>query len=550
MKTLTFIDYNDLPHGESGFSQLYRDYINDNPKVAQYFDNNFRSFDVLPKFAEMCSTRIQHRQILVDVLTEQNQQFGITSEKTFENIRSLASDATFAVVTGQQVGMLTGPLYTIYKTVTSIKLARQLSQTYPQFKFVPVFWLEGEDHDLQEVNHIRLLNSDAQPIECDYLCEGKPATKNYGAVGEITFDEHLVSFFESIDKILPHSEFKQPLIELLRTMYTQGTTFNRAFASLMNRLFDNEGLIFISSNDKRLKQLLSSIFIKELSEYPRVSQLIIEQSAELEERYHAQIKTKALNLFFFHKGGRYFIEPREYDFSLRGTRHFIPKDEIIRLATEQPELFSPNVALRPICQDTILPTFIYVAGPSETAYFAQLKKVYRYFGMTMPIIYPRASITLIEEKLERIMEKYQLGINDFIGKKPEIEKKVLESVSEIKIDEMFLEASRRVADLASEMKFGINYIDPTLIGALENTTLKIEQQLDVLKYKVVDAQKRKHEIALRQIAKVGNTIYPNANFQERELNIVHFINKHGFEIVRKLSDEIAIDQWKHQIIEL
>lgn len=550
MNTVSFIDYVNLPHGENGFSNLFLDYISNAPGLSRYFEHNFQSFDSLPAFAENCPKRLAHRETLVEVLTDQNRRFGITNETTFENIRSLGHEATFAIVTGQQVGILTGPLYTIYKTITAIKLARKLSENYPQYRFIPVFWLEGEDHDFEEVNHINILNSDAQPIESKYFDDEKPVLKNPGAVGEIVFDEHLVSFFESIDKVLPHSEFKQPLLELLRKMYQPGVTFIQAFVSMMNHMFGNDGLVYISSNDKRLKQILTPLFIKELSEYPRVSQLIIEQSAELEGQYHAQIKTKALNLFFFHKGGRYFIEPREHDFSLRGTRHFIPREEMLRLATEQPELFSPNVALRPLCQDTILPTFAYVAGPSEIAYFAQLKNVYRYFGMTMPMIYPRASVTLIEEKLERIMGKYQLGIGDFIGRKPDIEKKVIESVSEIKIDDMFLEASRRIADLANEMKFGINYIDSTLIGALDNTMLRIEQQLEVLKQKVTDAQRRKHEIALRQISKVANTIFPNMNFQERELNIIQIMNKHGLDFVRNISDEIAIAQWKHQVIEL
>jgi len=549
MNTTNWINIGDLPRYEGGFTQLYRDYINDFQKVQRFFEIDFHDLESLKKYAHRLEQRFRHREILVEVLLQQNQQYGVGSV-SLDNIRLLANEKTFAVVTGQQVGMFGGPLYTIYKTITTIKLANKLSSIYPEYKFVPIFWLEGEDHDYEEVNKVGLLNSDHTQTTVDYLVNGKQSAKNMGPVGEIIFDDSIDTFYSNLLKTLGSSEFRQSLIELLSSAYRPGVTFNHAFASLMNKYFDGEGLVFISANDKRFKQLLSPIFQKELSEYPRVSQSIIQQSAELEEDYHAQIKTKALNLFYFFKGGRYFIEPRENDFSLKGTRHFIPKEELLRIAVENPELLSPNVALRPICQDTILPTLVYVAGPSEIAYYAQLKKVYQYFELTMPMIYPRATVTLTEEKLERIMDKYQLDFVELFGDVEKINQKIIDLVSEIKIDEMFNEASRRIDDLTNEMKFGINYIDTTLMGALENTRMKIEQQVFLLKEKVAEAQKRKYDIALRQIAKVTNFIVPNKNFQERELSIVHFMNKHGLDFIRNLSAEIGIDQFKHQIIRL
>ncbi len=549
MNTIQWINYADLPRTEGGFTQLYRDYVNDYQKVGHYFETDFHSFDSLKRYAHRISQRIRHRSTLVEVLLEQNKHYGV-GDNSINNIQSLIDDNTFAIVTGQQVGMLGGPLYTVYKTITAIKLAKHLASKFPEYKFVPIFWLEGEDHDYDEINKIGILNQEHSPAVIEYLLNGKPVTKNVGAVGEIVLDNYLDAFFEILQKTLGHSEFRQSLIDIFKNAYAPGRTLNHAFASLMNKLFDGEGLVFISSNDRRLKKLVSPVFIKELSEFPRVSQLIIEQSAELEEKYHAQIKTKALNLFHFYKEGRHFIEPRENNFNIKGTRSLITKDEILRIAHENPELLSPNVALRPICQDTILPTLAYVAGPSEIAYFAQLKKVYQYFDLTMPMIYPRASVTLVEEKVERTLDKYQLELLEFFGDPGKIEKKIIEMVSEVKIDEMFTEATQRIFDLTNEMKFGINYIDSTLLGALENTRLKIEQQLSGLKEKVIEAQKRKHEIGLRQIAKVINSIFPNRNYQERELNIGQFMNKHGLDLVQSLQSEIAIDQFKHQVIRL
>ncbi len=178
----------------------------------------------------------------------------------------------------------------------------------------------------------------------------------------------------------------------------------------MREPLPDEGLVFLSANHPRLKPLLSPIFQKEISEFPQSSQLVIGQSAELEQKYHAQIKTKSINLFMFHKGGRYLIEPREPDFSLKGTRHFMGKEELLRIARETPELLSPNVVLRPMAQDTLLPTVAYVGGPSEIAYHAQLGPVYDHFGVTQPVVYPRASASFLEERVQRAMEKYGIDV--------------------------------------------------------------------------------------------------------------------------------------------
>ncbi|MBI4811092.1 MAG: bacillithiol biosynthesis cysteine-adding enzyme BshC [Ignavibacteriales bacterium] len=547
MNTIQQIEIKDLPRTEGGFSLLYKDFIDDFQKVHRFYETDFHSLSSLHDVANKLSKRFTHRELLVQVLLKQNQRYGV-SQSTIDNINLLHDHRTLAIVTGQQVGILSGPLYTIYKTITTIKLAKELNNVLPEFRFVPIFWLEGEDHDFGEVNKVNILNTDNSPVTLEYLLSSKIGGKNLGSVGELIFDNNLEHFLDALQKTLANTEFKQSVIDFIKTHYRQGISFNQAFVSFMSKLFENDGLIFISSNDVRFKKILSPIFLKEIYEYPRVSQLIIEQSAHLEEQYHAQIKTKALNLFYFHKNGRYLIEPRDNDFSLKGTRHIISKDEMLRSVQDAPELFSPNVALRPICQDTILPTAVYVAGPSEIAYFAQLKKVYNYFNLTMPMIYPRATVTLIEEKFERIMEKYQVELMEIFGDISKVETKVIDIVSEVKIDEMFAEAFQKVADLTNEMKYGLNYIDGTLIGSLDTTKEKIEQQLSVLKDKVVEAQKRKYDIALRQIGKVINNIYPNTNFQERELNIVYFLNKHGFDFIHSLKNAIEINKFKHQII--
>lgn len=554
---MTSIDYRELPHSANGFSRLFQDYLYNFPKVKHLYACDFHSLESVSSQVDRARKSSEHRKILCEVLLEQNRNFG-ASERAIEAVESLRDENTFCVVTGQQVGILGGPLYTLYKMFTAIKLANHLNASFPQRKFLPLFWLEGEDHDFAEVNSVTLLNHENLPTTIEYLLDGKPLDKNIGAVGELVFDNGLESYFSQIEKTLPPSEFRSHLMQMLRASYTQGRTFNQAFAHWLSSVLSNleksqpslPPVVFISSNDKRLKQMLKPVFQKELQEYPRTSQLVIDQSALLEKEYHAQIKPKAINLFLFYKDGRFLIEPRDNDFALKGIRFYPTRDELFRMVDETPEMFSPNVVLRTICQDTLLPTAVYVAGPSEIAYFGQLKPVYELFGVPMPMVYPRISATIVEQKLQTVLEKYELELIDFFGNRKKLNDRVIDFLSEVNLDTLFNHATRRIEELSSELKFGLDYIDPTLSGALEHTRSKIESQLRVLKEKAAAAQRRKHEVALRQIDKVYNNIYPNGNFQERELNIVQFMNKYGVEFPNQLFKELQFDLFAHQVIQL
>jgi bacillithiol biosynthesis cysteine-adding enzyme BshC len=546
---MTSIDFRELPLSADGFSKLFHDYIYNFSKIRHLYAGDFHSLENIAPHVERVRKPAEHRQILCDILGEQNRQLGC-SEQTIRSIELLRNENTFCIVTGQQVGILGGPLYTIYKIFTAIKLAKHLNEKFSEYKFLPVFWLEGEDHDFAEVNHVTLLNQDNLPSKIEYLIDGKLPDKNLGAVGELLLDNALESSLSQLEKVLPHTEFRSSLLTTIRQSYAAGKTFNQAFAQWISYFIGEDALIFISSNDKRIKQILSPIFLKELQEFPRVSQLVIDQSAVLEKEYHAQIKPKAINLFLFYKGGRYLIEPRENDLSLKGTRYFPTRDELLSIAGETPEMLSPNVVLRTICQDTLLPTAIYVAGPSEIAYFAQLKPVYEYFGVPMPIIYPRASVTIVEQKLQSVLEKYELQLVYFFGNRKKLNDRVIDLLSEVNLDTLFSHAKQRIEELAGELKFGLDYIDTTLTGALETTSSKIESQLHVLKEKAAAAQRRKHEVALQQIDKVLNNVFPNGNYQERELNILHFMNKYGMDFPQRVYNEIKFDLFAHQVIML
>lgn len=529
-------------------TELYADYTSHVEKIASFYSGNYREKHSWNEKLLTLQKRNYERTLLLRVLNEQNREFH-SGIKTLANIDLLGNDNTFAVVTGQQLGLFTGPLYTLYKAITAVKLAEKLNNDFPDYNFVPIFWLEGEDHDFEEINKVKFISMSNELSIVEYLYGGKPLEKNIGATGNIVIDEHIEPFFSTISSLLPKTEYSVEMLDAMRGYYKEKQTFTNAFAGFFNHVYEDSGLIFCNPIQPDLKKLLSPLFVKEINSNSETSKLVIQKSVELEEHYYAQIKAKALNLFMFHKGGRYLIEPSESgDYFLKNTRQRFIKDELLSIAINTPELLSPNVVTRPLCQDTILPTIAYVAGPAEVAYFAQLKPVYEYFEVPMPIIFPRASVTLVEEKVQKVLDKYSLELLDFFGELDSILMKVSEQVSEVKVDLVFKTLEQRVKEAVHEARFGIQQIDPTLNGAIEGTLAKFQQQLDVLKQKTQKAQQQKEEISLKQIKKAAMNIFPNGNFQEREFSVIQYLNKYGPDFVKWISNEIVIDKFQHQLI--
>lgn len=544
---MDWIDYRQIPPSAGGFSRLFFDYLYDASKVKPFYGHNFREGAAFESVMTSIDGRMLDRQSLVATLKEQNSRFG-SGEKAAASIALLAKPTTYAVVTGQQCTLFGGPAYTVFKTVTAIQLAARLKRKFPEKDFVPVFWIEGEDHDFAEMNHVALFDPEGSPARVEYLPGGVLPDRNVGPVGELVFDSTLNATFGNLEALLARSEFSPDLLMMLKECYGEGQTFGMGFARWMAKLFSEYGLVLMSPNDPRLKKLLTPLFVNEVTEYPRTSQLVIARSAELEESYHAQVKAKSVNLFLFHKGGRYPIEPREHDFSLRGTRHFVTREELLRIAKENPELLSPNVVLRPLAQDTLLPTVSYVAGPSEIAYYAQLTTLYEDFGLSMPVIYPRASATFVEERVVRMMEKYTLRLEDLFDDIEHIKSKVIEQIDEVHVDQIFEEASKSVHHALQELRFGVNDVDSTLLGPLDSVRSKFDMNLGVLKEKAIAAQKQRHEVAMRQIEKSVGRLLPGSILQERQVGTIYFMNKYGLELIQWLMGELDSTGFKHQLL--
>lgn len=540
-----FINFSDIP----GHQNLFLDYLYEFENVEKYFRYNFRdtnSFSSL--FQKISESERADKKSVVNAINQFYSAYK-PSKKTKVNIELLGKDKTVAIVTGQQLGILGGPLYTFYKTITAIKLASSLKEKYDDYNFVPVFWLEGDDHDFEEVTELNLINQKNELQKFIYN-DNKPEDFNRGNIGRLAFNEGIENFIQEVKSELRETEFSKNVFELFEDSYKSGNTFKKAFSDLIFNIFDEEGLIIFDPQQSEIKNLLKPIFKKELSNFEVHANEVVKISADLEEVYHSQVKVKPINLFYSDNNGRYSIEPEDDLYRLKGKRQKFTLIELLDEIENYPDKFSANVLLRPITQDYLLPTGFYVAGPSEISYFAQVMPLYNKFGISEPVIYPRSSVTILEKNIKGVLEKYELNIEDIFVEEKLLNNRVLNQVADIRIDDLLNEDEHQIAKAMDNIKEKLFGIDPTLKDLSDKTYQKIKQGLDTIKSKAENAQERKHDVALRQIKKASISLYPNNNLQERELNWLYFANKYGIDIIKWIFDEVAINKFEHQVIEL
>lgn len=539
-----FINFSDIPDHQN----LFLDYLYEFENVVEYYKYNFRDREHYKKiFKNIAEAESPARKNLKPILEKQHSDFSI-SAKTKKNIELFSKDNTLAVVTGQQLGILGGPLYTFYKIITAIKLSNYLNERYDDFNFVPVFWLEGDDHDFNEVRTISVIDSENNIKSIGYKEEIDPEEAKV-SVGTIEFDETIDSFFNSLTEILRDTEFKTPLIDELKSIYKPGESFASAFRKLIHSIFDEHGLVILNPREKEVKELLKPVFRKEITDFREHTEKLVHVSAKLEEVYHAQVKVKPVNLFLSTEDGRYSIEPVENEYKLKRKRKSFSQEEILNLVETEPERFSPNVLLRPICQDFILPTAFYIGGPSEIAYFAQATPLYDFYKIPTPIIYPRSSATIFEANINKILDKYNVSINDIFFGVEELKKKVIHSLSETQVDDIFETAENEIELTFDRLREKLFDLDKTIADTSKKYRSKISNALSELKGKAEQAQNEKFEVTLRQLDRACTILFPSENLQERVINYTYFTDKYGKDFLNKIFNLLEIDKFEHQIIE-
>ncbi len=459
------------------------------------------------------------------------------------NAERLRDERTVAVVTGQQAGLFGGPLFTLLKALTTIKLARRLSDEH-NTAVVPLFWIDAEDHDLDEIATCQVLDADLTPVPVTLPMTAPAGT----AAAVIELDESVTTTIAQLADTLAPTEFTEETLTALRSAYAPGVRMVEAFARWIDRLLGPHGLIVYDASDPTTKPLVRSLFAREISTPGETARFAAAAGKALETKgYHAQVSPAEDTVALF-RLDRTRLPIRTDAAGFRVGERTLSADAVLAELDGHPESFSPNVLLRPITQDLLFPTVAYVAGPNELAYLGQLKQVYAAFDVPMPVIYLRASVTVVDAATVKFLTRYDI---DFARLQPQDDaalNALLSAQLPAEVDEAVTAAERSVAERLEALESAVPVIDPTLRGAVGSTRGRMERDLRNLRGKIIQAAKRRDETLRRQFTRARAQSFPGGEPQERSLGTVYFLNRYGLAFVDRLLDDLVIDLGRHWLM--
>jgi bacillithiol biosynthesis cysteine-adding enzyme BshC len=457
----------------------------------------------------------------------------------------LGDPATVAVITGQQAGLFGGPLFTLLKALTALKLAERVSREH-NVPAVALFWIDAEDHDWNEVRSATVFDEQLAPHTV--ALPARPASDPAAPVATVCLDRSVVAVLDELERLLPPTEFRDSVMADLRSAYAPGVGMAEAFGRWLERVLGDRGLVVYDSSDPASKPLVSDIFARELSAPGETGTLATAAGAELVARgYHSQVQSQDDGIALFHLGhGRRSIRQQDGHFLVGDEPH--PTTEFIALAQERPALFSPNVLLRPIVQDTLFPTICYVAGPNELAYLGQLRQVYEHFSLPMPLMYPRASATIVDSAALRFLQKYKLPLEALQPQDESALNHLLETQIPPIVEESFSAALQGITERMTALVQAMPALDPTLEGAATSTLGRMQHDMTTLHGKIIQAAKRRDETLRRQYIRTRALTFPDGHAQERTIGFVSFLNQYGLALVDRLEQELPVELGHHWIV--
>ena len=450
------------------------------------------------------------------------------------NAASLVADEkSVAIVTGQQAGLFGGPLFTLYKALTALKLAERVREQHG-VPAVAVFWVEAEDHDWDEVSSCAVLDNDLQRRVIQMR---RPAGAGHVPVGAIMLGDDIKNAVDELAAVLPPTEFSGPLLESLQRAYRPGHGMADAFARWMDTLCGDHGLVVFDCSDASAKPLVGDIFAREIQQPGKTWALAGEAGDKLAAGgYHAQVTGSA--------------QDGPALFHLDGGRTAIKTEDATSIAAEvraRPAAFSPNVLLRPIVEETLFRTVCYVSGPNELAYLAQLRKVYEHFGVPMPLFYPRLSATILDSASARFLAKHDLPFEALHARDEAALNRLLASSLPPAVDHALGEADASIERSMTALVAAVPAIDATLEGAARSTLGKLQHDLATLRGKVISAAKKRDETLRRQFFRAQAQSFPDGMPQERAIGIVSLLNRYGPALVHRLLSDLPLDLGHHWI---
>lgn len=456
----------------------------------------------------------------------------------------LADPKTVVIITGQQAGLFGGPLFTLLKAITALKLAEQVRRAHG-VHVVPVFWIDAEDHDWPEVNQCTVLDGELEPRTVA-LSELPGAGQL--PIGRLTLTEAVRPAVDALSQSLPETEFRSSLIESLQAAYRPGAGMTEAFGVWLESVLGREGLVVFDASDPAAKPIAREIFARELSGPGETARLADRAGQALVAAgYHSQVTPHdgAVALFYLNEAR----EPiRVSDGKAAIGEGETTLAELVEQAQRTPHHFSPNVLLRPIVQDTLFPTICYVAGPNELAYLAQLKDIYARFSVPMPLMYQRATATIVDSATLRFLTKYALPLEALQQQDESRLNHLLQDQLPPTVEQAITGVTTAIDERMASVAAAVPQIDPTLEGAVQSTLGRMQHDLRTLHNKVIQAAKRRDETLRRQFRHAQALTFPHGHPQEREIGFVWFLNRFGPALVDRLREDLPLDMGHHWVL--
>lgn len=523
--------------------RLASDYAYAHDGVAPFFAGNPADPTAWRHAIARVHGRSQSHEAIASVLADQQRRRGSPPEALSASDR-LRDPRTVAIVTGQQAVLFGGPMFTLLKALTALQLANRVTreQGVPA---VAVFWIDAEDHDWNEVSRCVVLDSEFRPRA---LTLPPPPGAGDVAVASVLLDESVSQALNHLSEALAPTEFTAALSSRLRDCYAPGRSMVEAFGRWLDAVLGPLGLVVYDSSDPVAKPLVRDVFAREIREPGRTAKLAAAAGAELSARgYHAQVTVPEDSVALFHlDGGRRPIKRQGDQFAIDDVQR--SSTALLEQVAAHPAEFSPNVLLRPIVQDTIFPTICYVAGPNELAYLAQLREVYGHFGVPMPLIYPRATATLLDSAASRFLSRYHVRLESLQPQDEAALNRWLEAHLPASVEASFADVKGAVDERMAVLVKAVSQIDPSLDGAARSTLGRMQHELHALHSKIIHAAKRRDETLRRQFIRTQALAFPDGEPQERALGFVYFLNRYGPGLVEHLGNELPLDMGRHWVL--
>ncbi len=537
------LPFSQIPHT----TRLFTDFLAYSSNVQPFYPQSPYFNRWVKEESGKISYDSSRRKSVAAVLERQNESYA-SSSRTLANIGRLRNGAA-AVLTGQQVGLFGGPMFAIYKALSAVKLAEEA--TAAGVEAVPVFWLATYDHDLAEVNHVSIPGADGGLQVLSTSAHDVPGAP----VGVVHFTDEITPVVEQAATLLGNSEAAQ----FLRDCYRPGESLGTAFARLYARIFAEWGVILLDASDAEFSAVAAPVYRSAIERADELAASLLARGKALEAAgYHQQVKVteSSVLLFTLRNGVRMPIHRRgngdSAEFVIGGeTAHEkVSKAELIAQIAAHPEQFSPNVLLRPIVEDFLLPTLAYTGGAAETAYFGQAGAVFEaLLGRVTPIV-PRFSATLIEPRTQRLLEKHGIAVTDTFNGPDALRQEIASRSLPADLKDAFESAKEAFDSNLSKVKEKLERLDRTLVDATETARSKMQHQLEKLYAQAARAEAQKGELVARHADHLSQALYPDKGLQERGIAGIYFVARYGRELLHQLYETMHSDCHDHQIVEL